>query len=170
MRSETTSTSSILAPALPGIVLHRQFLLGEMPEPGPLARVIDQIILPAAGITPQTTTSQTTTSQTHQPDHQQGQLMTDLTTPEAGTGPGTTDEAVAAPPHAAWALVLICVAQLMVVLDSSIANIALPNIGKTSTSTAPTCRGSSPATRSRSVACCCSAAASVTSTVAAASS
>jgi len=56
--------------------------------------------------------------------------MTDLTTPEAGAGPGATDEAVAAPPHAAWALVLICVAQLMVVLDSSIANIALPYIGK----------------------------------------
>ena len=56
--------------------------------------------------------------------------MTDLTTPETGSGPSTTDEAVSAPPHAAWALVLICVAQLMVVLDSSIANIALPYIGK----------------------------------------
>ncbi|GAA4803569.1 MFS transporter [Nocardioides caeni] len=32
--------------------------------------------------------------------------------------------------HAAWALVLICSAQLMVVLDSTIANIALPYIGK----------------------------------------
>jgi EmrB/QacA subfamily drug resistance transporter len=31
--------------------------------------------------------------------------------------------------HAGWALVLICVAQLMVVLDSTIANIALPYIG-----------------------------------------
>jgi EmrB/QacA subfamily drug resistance transporter len=39
------------------------------------------------------------------------------------------DEAEAAPKHAAWALVLICVAQLMVVLDSTIANIALPYIG-----------------------------------------
>ncbi|MGA8255621.1 MAG: MFS transporter [Nocardioides sp.] len=57
--------------------------------------------------------------------------MTDLTTPEAGPGPGSTDAAppVAGPPHAAWALVLICLAQLMVVLDSSIANIALPYIG-----------------------------------------
>ncbi len=32
--------------------------------------------------------------------------------------------------HLGWALVLICVAQLMVVLDSTIANIALPFIGK----------------------------------------
>ena len=37
---------------------------------------------------------------------------------------------IKAPAHAAWALVLICVAQLMVVLDSTIANIALPYIGK----------------------------------------
>src|SRR3954469_10594517 len=37
---------------------------------------------------------------------------------------------VKAPAHASWALVLICVAQLMVVLDSTIANIALPYIGK----------------------------------------
>jgi EmrB/QacA subfamily drug resistance transporter len=35
-----------------------------------------------------------------------------------------------APAHATGALVLICVAQLMVVLDSTIANIALPYIGK----------------------------------------
>lgn len=53
-----------------------------------------------------------------------------------------TDETPAAPPatpagstpsthkvHLGWALVLICVAQLMVVLDSTIANIALPYIG-----------------------------------------
>jgi EmrB/QacA subfamily drug resistance transporter len=37
---------------------------------------------------------------------------------------------IKAPPHAGWALVLICVAQLMVVLDSTIANIALPYIGQ----------------------------------------
>jgi EmrB/QacA subfamily drug resistance transporter len=37
---------------------------------------------------------------------------------------------VTAPRHATWALVLICVAQLMVVLDGTIANIALPYIGK----------------------------------------
>jgi len=33
------------------------------------------------------------------------------------------------PPHAAWALVLLCIAQLMVVLDGTITNIALPYIG-----------------------------------------
>ena len=32
--------------------------------------------------------------------------------------------------HLGWALVLICIAQLMVVLDSTIANIALPYIGR----------------------------------------
>src|SRR5689334_23769581 len=32
--------------------------------------------------------------------------------------------------HLGWALVLICVAQLMVVLDATIANISLPYIGK----------------------------------------
>jgi EmrB/QacA subfamily drug resistance transporter len=37
---------------------------------------------------------------------------------------------IKAPAHAGWALVLICVAQLMVVLDSTIANIALPYIGQ----------------------------------------
>ena len=55
--------------------------------------------------------------------------MTDLKTPDlpdevdadlAPTSPRTR--------HAAWALVLICMAQLMVVLDSTIANIALPFI------------------------------------------
>jgi AcrR family transcriptional regulator len=37
----------LLAPALPGIVLHRVFLLGEQATPDLVARVIDQIILPA---------------------------------------------------------------------------------------------------------------------------
>ncbi|MEJ7833233.1 MAG: TetR/AcrR family transcriptional regulator [Nocardioides sp.] len=37
----------LLTPALPGIVLHRQFLLGEMPSTDLVTRVIDQIILPA---------------------------------------------------------------------------------------------------------------------------
>ena len=32
--------------------------------------------------------------------------------------------------HLGWALVLICIAQLMVVLDATIANIALPYIGR----------------------------------------
>ena len=55
--------------------------------------------------------------------------MTDLTTDPAASGPeAPRDSASKAPRHAAWALVLICTAQLMVVLDSTIANIALPKI------------------------------------------
>ncbi len=69
-----------------------------------------------------------------------------------------------------WALVVISIAQLMVVLDATIANIALPFIGPTSTSTRPTSPGSSPATPWPSAACCSSVAASATSTAAAASS
>lgn len=38
----------ILSPALPAIVLHRLFLLGQAPTPEFVTRVIDQIILPAA--------------------------------------------------------------------------------------------------------------------------
>ncbi|HEX6150500.1 TetR/AcrR family transcriptional regulator [Nocardioides sp.] len=37
----------LVAPALPGIVLHRVFLLGDEATPELVARVIDQIILPA---------------------------------------------------------------------------------------------------------------------------
>lgn len=49
----------------------------------------------------------------------------------AGLGAAATDapEAAAKTRHPGWALVLICLAQLMVVLDSTIANIALPYIG-----------------------------------------
>lgn len=42
----------LLAPALPGIVLHRVFLLGDAPTSDLVARVIDQIILPAVTPTP----------------------------------------------------------------------------------------------------------------------
>ncbi len=38
----------LLAPALAGIVLHRFFLMGELPTQDIVVRVIDQIILPAA--------------------------------------------------------------------------------------------------------------------------
>ena len=38
----------LLAPALAGIVLHRVYVLGEMPDAALIIRVIDQIILPAA--------------------------------------------------------------------------------------------------------------------------
>ncbi|MCW2867697.1 MAG: transporter [Marmoricola sp.] len=50
--------------------------------------------------------------------------MTDVST--APAAPTTRDEG--APRHLGWALVLISIAQLMVVLDSTIANIALPFI------------------------------------------
>jgi len=52
--------------------------------------------------------------------------MTDVT---EHNDPIADETPVATPKHAAWALVLICIAQLMVVLDSTIANIALPYIG-----------------------------------------
>lgn len=38
----------LLAPALPGIVLHRLYLMGEHPTADLIASVVDQIILPAA--------------------------------------------------------------------------------------------------------------------------
>ncbi|MDT9591814.1 TetR/AcrR family transcriptional regulator [Nocardioides zeae] len=38
----------LLEPALPGIILHRAIVLGDPPTPDLVARVIDQIILPAA--------------------------------------------------------------------------------------------------------------------------
>lgn len=43
---------ALLAPALPGIVLHRLFLMGERPTSGLVERVVDQIILPAARYSP----------------------------------------------------------------------------------------------------------------------
>lgn len=39
---------ALLAPALPGIILHRVFLLGEEATPDLIAQIIDQIIIPAA--------------------------------------------------------------------------------------------------------------------------
>lgn len=39
---------ALLEPALPGIVLHRAFVMGEQPDADLITRVIDQIILPAA--------------------------------------------------------------------------------------------------------------------------
>ena len=44
----------LLAPALPGIILHRLFLMGQPPTEEVIAQVIDQVIIPAAtsGITP----------------------------------------------------------------------------------------------------------------------
>ena len=42
----------LLAPALAGIVLHRTYLLGEVPDRALVTHVIDQIILPAATRSP----------------------------------------------------------------------------------------------------------------------
>jgi len=57
-------------------------------------------------------------------DIQSSDIPDDMTVsqPDAAAPPS-------APGHPGWALVLICVAQLMVVLDSTIANIALPYMG-----------------------------------------
>ena len=51
----------ILVPALPGIILHRMFLLGEPPTQEVITAVIDQVILPAATprLTPQPTKEST---------------------------------------------------------------------------------------------------------------
>ena len=38
----------LIAAALPGIILHRLFLLGEKPTQEQIARVVDQVIIPAA--------------------------------------------------------------------------------------------------------------------------
>ena len=53
----------IITVALPGIVLHRQFLLGEPPTQDLITRVIDQIILPAV-LTQRPPPSQSTASTT----------------------------------------------------------------------------------------------------------
>jgi AcrR family transcriptional regulator len=46
---------TLIEPALAGIVLHRVFVMGEMPDPALITQVIDQIILPAATRGPATT-------------------------------------------------------------------------------------------------------------------
>ena len=46
----------LLEPALAGIVLHRVFIMGEVPDLDVITRVIDQIILPAATREPARTT------------------------------------------------------------------------------------------------------------------
>ncbi len=62
----------IVVPALPGIILHRQFLMGEPADAESIERVIDQIILPAVrpqphATQPSTTTTDSTTDTTHHP-------------------------------------------------------------------------------------------------------
>ncbi|WP_370289658.1 MFS transporter [Nocardioides sp.] len=56
--------------------------------------------------------------------------MTDTQSPDLPQGSAEAFTEPAPTRHYGWALVLICSAQLMVVLDSTIANIALPFIGK----------------------------------------
>jgi EmrB/QacA subfamily drug resistance transporter len=56
--------------------------------------------------------------------------MSDLTEAEAVGSPEPEVISSGRKQHLGWALVLICIAQLMVVLDATIANIALPYIGK----------------------------------------
>ena len=63
---------ALLAPALPGIVLHRVFLLGEEATPDLIARIIDQIIIPAATCPHLSTGSDQTTNQTTENSHHQG--------------------------------------------------------------------------------------------------
>lgn len=60
---------TLLAPALPGIVLHRLFMLGEQPTIELITDVIDQIILPAARRTPLQATHQTPTTKSQQKDN-----------------------------------------------------------------------------------------------------
>ena len=68
------------------------------------------------------------------------------------------------------ALALLCMAQFVVVLDASIVNVALPTIGRTSSSTRTASPGSSTPTSSPSAASCSSAAGSPTSSAAGGSS
>ncbi len=55
---------SVLAPALAGVVMHRFFVLGEEPTEERIARIIDQIIIPAATC-PHLPTASDQTSRTH---------------------------------------------------------------------------------------------------------
>lgn len=45
----------VIAPALPGIVLHRMFLLGDAPTQDLIARVVDEVVLPAVAAAPRRT-------------------------------------------------------------------------------------------------------------------
>jgi EmrB/QacA subfamily drug resistance transporter len=56
--------------------------------------------------------------------------MSELTEAETVGPPGSEVGPSGRKKHLGWALVLICIAQLMVVLDATIANIALPYIGR----------------------------------------
>ena len=108
----------IVAPALAGILLHRSFVIGEIPDDDIVQRVVDHVILPAVG---HPATGVPPTNPRRKQD-----LMTDTT----ATSPlrGRRRQRARQQPSPGWALVLISVAQLMVVLDGTIVNIALPFI------------------------------------------
>ena len=61
-----------------------------------------------------------------------------------------------------WLLAILLVAQLMVILDITAVNIAMPNIAKDLGISGPASVGRSPATRSSSAASCSSVAAPLT--------
>ncbi|CAN5404078.1 TetR/AcrR family transcriptional regulator [soil metagenome] len=53
----------LIAPALPGIVLHRIFMLGESPDSTFITQVVDQIILPAVAVGQSTPAQLATTTE-----------------------------------------------------------------------------------------------------------
>ena len=112
----------IIAPALAGILLHRSFVLGRSPTTTTVAARHRPRHPPGRGLTPRPRTTRP------EPETEESQdVMTDTTTAPPN------EEVTAAPKSSGptrlgWALVLISIAQLMVVLDSTIANIALPYI------------------------------------------
>ena len=107
----------LIFPALAGIILHRSFVLGLPADEKTVARVVDEIILPAA--------TRRSPTDPDPPDRPEVGLSMTTTTPAA-----VEPDSAHGHRHLGWALVLISVAQLMVVLDATIANIALPYIKK----------------------------------------
>ena len=54
-----------MSPALAGIILHRSFVLGLPADPKTVARVVDEIIVPAATRPPRTTSQISTRPSQH---------------------------------------------------------------------------------------------------------
>lgn len=57
----------LIAPALPGLAMHRQFMFGQAPDADYITRIVDQLILPAIVAGPSTTTPDLTSSHTTNP-------------------------------------------------------------------------------------------------------
>jgi len=74
-----------------------------------------------------------------------------------------TTKTSAPDPRRWWALFLLCTAQFLVILDTSIVGIAFQRSSARSASSPPDCSGSSTRMSSRSEVCCCSADACPTS-------